>query len=188
MNPRLSIALLSLFGLSRTSETNKTTAATPGQSTAQSPTATPSRPAELGYYKLAGDSVVMPAFTIDVDLSDKARKKLKADSETIIVAAYFSGTPTDTTSEAYRKEGDYFVATSKQELQNGHIATFDNVRFAKTRYDSLADKDIQVLINVYSGRRSTGDNLLECDILQEPMSRVKGNRFVLKGKLIYGDD
>jgi hypothetical protein len=37
---------------------------------------------------------------------------------------------------------------------------------------------------VYSGRKSTNVNLLDCDILQDFVSVVKGKRFLIKGKLI----
>jgi len=141
----------------------------------------------LGYFQLYGDSLIIPSFEIEVSLSEKANAKLKANKETIIVSASFTGTPKDTTSEEYIKSGEMGIASHDIELRDSRIAKFEGVKFLKSLYDSLADKDIQLLINIFSGRRSTGDNLLNCDIIQDKMSNIKGRRFTLKCKLIYGD-
>lgn len=143
---------------------------------------------DIGYFKLYGDSLIIPSFEIEVSLSEKANAKLKANKETIIVRAYFTGIPKDTTSEDYIKTGEIGVASHDIELSNSRIAKFEGVKFSKSLYDSLADKDIQLLINIFSGRKSTADNLLNCDIIQDKMSNIKGRRFTLKGKLIYGDE
>ncbi len=141
----------------------------------------------IGYYKPDGDSLIIPSFEIEVSLTAKANQKLKDNKETIIVAAFFTGQPKDTTSKQYLENGEMGIAYSERELSNSRIAKFDGVKFSKSLYDSLADKDIQLLINIYSGRKSTDVNLLDCDILQDKMSNIKNKRFNIKGKLIYGD-
>ena len=140
------------------------------------------------YYKFDGDSVIIPSFEIGVSLSPKAKQKIEKGKETIIVIAYFTGQPKDTTSEEYLKSGDMGITSAQREIKDSAIAKFEGVKFSKALYDSLADKDIQLLINVVSGRKSTKDNLLNCDILEDKMSHIKGKRFTIKGKLIYGDD
>lgn len=138
-----------------------------------------------GYFIIDGDSLVIPSFEVEIALSPKANKQLKAKKETIIVAAYFSGQPKDTTTEEYKHSGEMGLANSEKELKGDErTAKIEGVKFSKALYDSLADKDIQMLINVYSGRRSTKVNLLDCDILQDKMSVLKGKKFTLKGKLI----
>lgn len=139
-------------------------------------------------YKFEGDSVIIPSFEIAVSLSAKAKQKLMKDKETIVVIAYFSGQPKDTTSEEYLKSGEMGITSAQREIKDSGIAKFEDVKFSKALYDSLVDKDIQLLINVVSGRKSTKNNLLNCDILEDKMSRIKGKRFIIKGKLIYGDD
>ena len=76
---------------------------------------------------------------------------------------------------------------ARVELLDRRVAGFTNVRIAKEKYEQLVDKDFQVLINVFTGRRSFTGNLLNCDILKEGIESVKGKRHILKGKLIYGD-
>jgi hypothetical protein len=142
----------------------------------------------LGYYKIEGDSLVIPPFEIGISLSPKAEIKLKKDKETIIVAAYFCGVPKDTTSEEYMQDGDIFVASDKIELTDARTAKFQGVKFSKSLYDSLRDKDIKLSVNIYSGRKSSLDNLLDGGLLSNKMSRVKGKSYSMKVKLIYNDD
>ncbi len=134
------------------------------------------------YFKLNGDSAEIPSFEIEVQLDEKAGKEIKNKKESIIVAAYFSGEPKDTTK--YMEDGEYAVANHSIELFDSRLAKFSGIKISKTMYESLANKDIQVLINVYSGRRSSKLNLLDCGILQKRISEVKDQKFILKGKLI----
>jgi hypothetical protein len=143
---------------------------------------------DASYLVFTGDSVLIPPFEIDVSLSTKAEQKLKKDKETIIVKAYFSGIPKDTTIEEYKKTGSLSLASAEKELFAGRTAGFAGIKFSKALYDSLGDKNITLLINIYSGRRASKDNLLNCDILEDKMSNLKGRKFTIKGKLIYGDD
>ncbi|HEY5367506.1 MAG TPA: hypothetical protein VIJ75_00820 [Hanamia sp.] len=143
---------------------------------------------DFGYFKLDGDSLIIPSFEIGVKLSSNAKAKLLEDKETIIVSASFMGVPKDTTSAAFLESGEIGIAGKDMELRNDDIAKFENIKFSKLLYDSLSDKDIQLLINVFSGRRSSTDNVLSCGIVQEKMSKVKGKKFTIDCKLIYGED
>lgn len=134
--------------------------------------------------KVTGDSIEVPMFEIEVKLAPRAEKKLKDDHETIVVQAYFSGIPTDTTGEQYREEGRIPVGSQKVELTQPGVARFEGIKISKTDFESLANKDFEVLINIYSGRKSIDLNLLNCDILAEPISKVRGQRHTLNGDLI----
>ena len=139
---------------------------------------------DANYLKVSGDSVEIPAFEIEIKLSPKAEEKLKQDKETVIVAAYFSGEPKDTTLSEYRDNGEIFVTSQQIELAESRKAKFEGIKFSKGLYDSLSSKDITLLINVVSGRRSTNVNLLNCGIIEEKMSKIKGNCYTIKGQLI----
>ena len=136
----------------------------------------------MGYLTMVGDSAELPEFAIKIELSDKASKLLKSKKESIIVAAYLSGTPKDTTK--YMEDGGYAVGENRIELLDSNIARFRGVKISKAMFESLANKDVEVLINVFSGRHSTTLNLLDCDILQKPISQLQHQQFTLKGKLI----
>ncbi len=133
-------------------------------------------------YKVAGDSLEIPSFEIQVQLSDRAEQKLKAMKESIIVTAYFSGNPKN--KKLISEDGQFPVASGSVELTVSRVANIQGIKISKANFEQLTDKDIQVLINIYSGRRSTQDNLLDCDILEKQISQIKGQRSILKGKLI----
>lgn len=146
----------------------------------------PERPKNIeDEFRPAGDSVILPAFEITVQLSQTAEQKLRNANETIIVSAMLSGIPKDTTLKEYREWGEFPLGNVDIEIPAPGTARFDNAKILKSDFEKLSSKDIQVLINVFSGRKSTGDNLLDCDILQEPISKVRQQENVLKGKLIY---
>jgi hypothetical protein len=142
---------------------------------------------DLGYLQLDGDSILIPDFEIEVSLSPKAEKKLKEDNENVIVSAMFSGTPKDTLSNEYQFMG-LSVKNYDIELTTQRIARFDKVRFHSSILNKLSDADIFLLINVFSGRRSSENNILDVEILEDKMSVVKGKKYILKGKLIGEDD
>ena len=56
------------------------------------------KPVYDGIYRVEGDSVVIPSFEIEVELSPKAEAKIEKDKESIIVSASFSGIPIDPNS------------------------------------------------------------------------------------------
>ena len=131
-----------------------------------------------------GDSILLPAFEIEVALSDAAQKKILDNKETFIVKAYLSGQPKDSTAIEVSEMGLLFLAEAQVELDEPGVARFDKINIPKGAYEALADKDFEILINIYSGRRSSEYNILNADILQEPISKVIGERHVLMAKLI----
>ncbi len=139
------------------------------------------------YLQIQNDSVLLPPFQIEVSLSPAANDHLQRNKESIIVAAWFSGEPKDTSSREYAESGEIFITSSQIILDSGRIARFAGLHFSKMLYDSLANKDVRVLVNVFSGRKSSPDNLLDCNILSDKMSAVKNRKITLTGKLIAED-
>lgn len=138
-------------------------------------------------FVFVGDSVILPEFEIELKLSENAEKKLKTDKESIIVQAYFSGIPKDTTLADYIMWGKIRIGSYKVELFDKRVARFVNVKISKDALELLSDKDFEVLINIFTGRRASSSNLLDTDILQDGIESIKAKRHLLKGKLIYGD-
>jgi len=155
-----------------------------GNDTSSHSKAQPAATAGADYLQVRGDSVLIPSFEIALQLSDKANEKLMHSKETVIVAAWFAGQPKDTSSREYAESGEMFIRSYQVELSNSRTARFENIQFSKTLYDLLANKDIQVLINVFSGRRSLPDNLLDCGIVSDKISAVKNRTIIISGKLI----
>jgi len=131
-----------------------------------------------------GDSVMIPEFEIEITLSSEAEQKLKESRESIIVQAYISGIPKKGADVQVTEMGELNLCAPRVELTKSRVARFKEVNIARSDYNALEDENFQVLINVFSGRRSSEANLLDCDILQEPISVVRGQRHVISGKLI----
>ncbi len=142
---------------------------------------------EVNTFIVDGDSVIIPAFQIKVSLSDKAEKELKKDNESIIVQAFFYGTPVDTTNTDYIEWGKILVGDSRVELFQERVATFKQIKISKEVFDGLLEKDFDVLINIFSGRRSSENNILNTDILEKKILEMSGQQFTLTGKLIFND-
>ncbi len=130
------------------------------------------------------DSVLIPSFEVFVDLDEKANKKLEESNETIIVKAFFRGEPKDTLNEDYQEWAHMPIGQYEIELKNTRVARFDNIKISRPLFEELIDENFEVLINVYSGRKSGMYNLLDCKILQKPINEIKGKRNTLTGKLI----
>lgn len=153
-----------------------------GQKATDNQHVTQTQPVEP-YYTIVGDSLVIPPFEIEVKLSEKAARKLKKDMETVIVAAYFSSIPID--EKAADEIGQIAVVDKLIELKNGNtLARFEGLKFSKSLYDSLKVKDVQMLINIYSGRHSSENNLLSGGIVEKPASQLKDKRFITFNSLI----
>lgn len=138
-------------------------------------------------FRVLKDSVIIPEFAIKINLSEKAKAKLKKDNESTIVQAYFSGIPKDTLDSDYQKWGETNIGQHRIELWNSKIAHFKNVKISKKALEDLSDTNFEVLINVFSGRHSTTSNILDCGILQASIDKVKGKTHLINGKLLFGE-
>ncbi len=140
------------------------------------------------YLIVEKDSVTIPSFQVEINMSPAANGGLVHDKETFIIHTWFSGLPKDSSSKEYIESGEMLLRSKKTELANNNLIRFEGLKFSRAKYDSLAGKDISVLINIYSGRHSSPDNILDCDILADKMSNVKGKKIMLACKLIGEQD
>lgn len=140
----------------------------------------------LSYLKFDKDSVTILPFEIEVSLSPKAKDKIINGNETIIINVSLTGTAKDTT--LFSEDGQFYVATAEKEITYGQVARFDNIKFSKKTFDQLTDKDVYLNAFAYSGRKSSPNNLLNCDIVADSISKIVNKKFTITGKLIYGDE
>jgi hypothetical protein len=115
------------------------------------------------------------AFVIEVTLSPAARERLVSQHESLIARAEYFGYPS-AQAEAQHVPGSenpwLTLHRAEVELEGAQLDGTPTVRFPTVEFDSkqLAWTDApgapQVNINVYSGRRSSPDNLLECGVFQ----------------------
>jgi hypothetical protein len=116
-------------------------------------------------------NVPFPGFTIRLRFSDKALATLKARKETVKVAAYITGDPKAGTAKKYIDEmGTISFEQVSVEVPPGKDAAFPALELDANDLRRVANQqDLQMLINVFSGRRSSPDNLLDCGIYEGPL-------------------
>ncbi|MDR3512652.1 MAG: hypothetical protein P4L73_13535 [Caulobacteraceae bacterium] len=125
-----------------------------------------------------------PAFQVAVSLSPKAAARLAHPHETIIVAAYVYGDANDRGQRLADEVGQIdFGREQKVELPGPGVARFQGVRYDTKRL-VYVDGKLQVLVNVYSGRRSSPDNLLDCSIFQDSVELAGRAVIPIRCKLI----
>ena len=114
---------------------------------------------------------IAPNFQVQVTLSSKAAAALAKANETIIVVAYFYGLANWNGKFLQDQMGQIYVAPSQQvELRRQGIASFTGPRYDANLLKYMAHNYFEVLINVFSGRRTSKDNLLGCTIFEDSIS------------------
>jgi hypothetical protein len=144
------------------------------------PPAPGSAPTTKTLYKTEGDSYLIPDFEIEVELDEATAAYLKKRNETIRVIAYLSGTPAD--DKDADETGAIQVVDQKIELTGSNrLAKFTGLKFSKAMYEKLSpkDKDLDLLINVVSGFKSSEDNLIDCGLLSEKLSLVANQKHLI---------
>ncbi len=130
-------------------------------------------------------SATTPGFTVSITYSQKARSTLEARHETVIVAGYLYGSPKENTPKRYVDDvGQVDLGEVKSEIAPGATATFDRLKPNQALLKWLDSDGLQLNINVYSGRKSSNDNLLDCGIYDGPLKAVQGQSIGISCKLI----
>lgn len=137
------------------------------------------------YVTFDKDSVTVLPFEMDISLSQKAKERIVNGPETIGINLALTGIPKDPT--LLSNDGFFYLASVDKEISYGQIARFDNIKFSRKTFDQLTDKNFIVTVNVFSGRKSSPDNLLNCEFVADSISYFVNKRIVIKGKL-NGDD
>lgn len=149
--------------------------------------------------------VFLPRFSIEITMDNALKQLLYQKRESIIVLADFTGEPDKSIPKQYQNRINFgeFNLTSKRieliqkrnikrqsetkissrQLQN-NIATFENINIPENYYNLIQKHNIKVLINVFTGRHSSNDNLIQCGILYEDLSKIANKTTQLNCKLI----
>jgi hypothetical protein len=135
--------------------------------------------------KPAPPAAAPAGFTVKVTYSQKAMDKLVAGKETVIVVGYLYGFPKVGTPKGdVDHVGQVDLGEVKQEIAPAATATFDRVKPDQALVKWINDQGLQVLINVYSGRKSSPNNLLDCGIYEGPLAAIQGTSVPISCKLI----
>jgi hypothetical protein len=132
----------------------------------------------------APDWTVGPNFSVTVSLSPRAAARLAHPKETIMISADFYGDANAKGQSMQNDGGQIELAPSqKDEIPGAGVAQFHGPRYDKTKL-AYVDDGLQVLINVFSGRHSSPDNILDCDFFQDKIAVVAAATIPIHCKLI----
>lgn len=193
--------VLALAGCGRAPETPATATATAAAAAVQPALAAPSsadaRPdqepdetsteasLESGAAPVQGDAASPYAFSVDITLSPPAAQQLSRHRETIKLAAFYYGLPKPGLPEGIDNEmGQVFLGETELEIPGADgRAHFDGkgVQTSRLRY---IEGEPQINLNVYSGRRSSEDNLLDCDFFEDAVRVAHAAPLKIHCKLI----
>lgn len=120
----------------------------------------------------AAHTAAANAFTVHVSLSPAARKQLADHQETLIVDADYFGYPTVAAQQQKvpGSENPWLTLHQAQvELDGPGTARFAAVSLDEAQLGLIEKREPEVNINVYSGRKSSPDNLLDCGMFQDKL-------------------
>jgi len=135
--------------------------------------------------KPAAPAATVPGFTVTVTYSQKSMATLVAGKETVIVVGYLYGFPIQgTPKQDVDHVGQIDMGEVKREIAPGAVAKFDSVKLNQPMIKWMDTQGPQLLINVYSGRKSSPNNLLDCGIYEGALKAVQGQSIPISCKLI----
>jgi hypothetical protein len=125
-------------------------------------------------------------FVVDVSLSPKAAAELAARKEAIIVAAMYQGEPVPVRRKYASEDGLIGLGMERVIVpaSGGRAAVVGNKVIVK---QIGWVKRLDVLINVYSARRSGPNNLLDCGIFEDAVAKAQEKPIRISCKLIEGE-
>ncbi len=124
-------------------------------------------------------------FSVTISLSPRAASRLAAFQEGITVSAMFSGDPIAAGRRQADERGQIGLATENVTIPGvpGSAAiTGAGVTEAKMRL--LRNRDVKLLINVFSARRRVPDNLLDCGLFDDSAALAARQPVHINCKLI----
>ncbi|HEX7804066.1 MAG TPA: hypothetical protein VF471_15055 [Pseudoxanthomonas sp.] len=124
------------------------------------------------------------AFKVAVSLSASAERKLRQDAESVVVSVSYAGTPAQNIAPSDINDiGLVDIGRTEATLDGSGIVVFDG-RAADRRRLGLTTGEPEMLVSLYSGRRFSSDNLLDCDTYQEEVRRASGKTLHLSCRLL----
>lgn len=123
-----------------------------------------------------GEQVSVPAFTIRIDLTDAAKKKLKNSGESIKGTVVFDGDGTPLPRIKTAPHRDVYLGSAEFETEKLGTVKIAHATISKEAYSRLSDKNYHFTINVVSGRRTFKNNILTGGYARGRFSDLNNNK------------
>jgi hypothetical protein len=138
----------------------------------------------LNEIKTDADSILIPPFEIEVVLSEKAKERMDNPKESIIVMVEFTGEPADTIIDRSDDIGPFILRSIEREISKPWALKVENIKMSKKIYNKLPDKNYQVSAQIWTGRHSSGDNLLTGEMVYGTIDEIKNKKHIINARLI----
>lgn len=127
-------------------------------------------------------------FDVSIVLTDKAAAALQARRERMVLMVDYYGWPRPEAKKHADRVGRIDFGPSRMIAVPGASGTY-RVPGEKLSPERLAwlDGSVSVNVNVISARRSSPDNLLDCDFIDMPLAEAVARQHRLRCGLITGD-
>lgn len=129
------------------------------------------------------------AFQVNLTLTPRAADKLAATKERVTVAAMYFGAPAS--EDAPGVDDHVMEAPLGEDLVEvdpvNAVVTAPGTGF-DAQFLSSVKGDPEVLVNVYSARKTHENNLLSCGIYQGPVAMAQKKPVDIRCDLIHGED
>ena len=127
------------------------------------------------------------AYTVEVTLSDAAKAQFSRSGESVIVGAtYFADPAPDAGEDVINDIGQVDLGSAQVELAGEGPAVFGGGGLQRDRLRFI-EGEPQVNVNAWSGRKSSPDNLLDCDMFQDAIAVAAREPIKLKCRLSAED-
>lgn len=80
--------------------------------------------------------------------------------------------------------GEVGLGNTQIEIKPGATANFPSVSLDTNALGYISEAGPQLLINVFSGRKSSPNNLLDCQIYEGSLKQIQGRTIPISCKLI----
>ena len=117
------------------------------------------------------EAPVAHRFDLTLALSDKLVAELTAKNETIIIAAYFYGEPNEKGATEIDEMGQIRLGEERTEIPPAPGPVPINGLLDPGKL-TLIEGGASVNVNIFSGRKSSEDNLISCDFIDGPVAEL----------------
>lgn len=126
-----------------------------------------------------------PRWQVSVTLSPKAAEKLAAGKEAIVLSAAYYGEPTKAAAKKADEIGQIDLGQEELRLGSaGGTVVFVGKGFKADRLGWVVGREARVNLNVYSARKSSPDNLLDCDLFEDTVAVATAKPVAVACRLI----
>lgn len=134
------------------------------------------------------ETTVSPySFEVNLTLTQRAAELLASTDEAVNVAAMYFGLPVSETSPGIDEHGQE-IDLGRNDIEvapRSALVTAPGTGFDAT-YIASVQGEPEVLVNVYSARKTHENNLLDCGIYQGPIAMARKKPVDIKCDLIQG--